>query len=48
VPSKTSTGSPPGFAPVFNISGGTEEINAALPTRFVPWRPIYRATSPSA
>src|ERR1035441_9365167 len=38
--SKTSMGNPPGLAAVFSISGGTEEISAALARRFVPWRPL--------
>ena len=46
MPSKTSMGSPPGYASVFSMIGGTAPINTAFATRDVPWRPIYRATSP--
>src|SRR5262245_46110034 len=34
-----------GFAPVFSGSGGLPTCTA-LATRFVPWRPIQRVTSP--
>jgi hypothetical protein len=33
-------GAPPGFFSVFTISGGTALISTAMPTRFVPCRPI--------
>jgi hypothetical protein len=44
--SNTSIGTPPGLSAVWSMSGGTAEISAALATRSVPWRPMWRATSP--
>ena len=44
--SNTVSGSPPGLAGVFSISGVIALIRTALATRAVPWRPMYRATSP--
>ena len=37
MPSKTSMGRPPGFAAVFNMSGGTALTNTALATRPCGW-----------
>ena len=34
------------LAAVFSMMGGTAAIRTALATRLVPWRPMYRATSP--
>jgi hypothetical protein len=44
--SNAAIGRPPGLASVWSISGGTAPINTAAATRAVPWRPMYRATSP--
>ena len=34
------------LAAVFSMIGGTAAIRTAVATRAVPWRPMYRATSP--
>src|SRR5258708_28258353 len=47
IPLKASIGRPAGFWAVFNISGVTAPTSTTFATREVPWRPMYRATSPA-
>src|ERR1700732_3391667 len=44
--SNTEIGAPAGFLSVFTINGGTALMSTAMPTRFEPCRPMYRANSP--
>src|SRR6478609_2993862 len=45
-PSNTSIGKPPGLTAVLSMIGGTAPMSTAFETRFVPCRPMNRATSP--